>query len=65
MEEKKMQELNMDEIEQVSGGVWEHAFEILGYRECQHCGGEIVCCGGLGGRYVFKCKGCGKRFVVL
>ena len=28
MEKKKMQELNMDEMEQVSGGVHEHAFEI-------------------------------------
>ena len=41
MEEKKMQELNMDEMEQVSGGtIYYHAdgtkFELLGGMKCRY-----------------------------
>ena len=64
MEEKKMQELNLDEMDKISGGgdsQWErdeNGRYFLAGEQCS-CGGRWYLVHVSGGSSVCKCNGCG------
>ena len=62
MDEKKMQELNPDEMEKVSGGggSWAHENDKF-YFEAERCacGGKLCLICTEGGDLILKCESCG------